>query len=245
MRNIKLVLAYDGTRYRGWQRLANSDNTIQGKLETVLSRFLNESIEIIGSGRTDAGVHAEGQVANFHCKSPMPPEEILANLRKYLPADIGILSCEDAEPRFHARYNAKAKTYVYRLWTSTAPCVFIRNYVYSMELPLNLEAMQKAAAHFTGTHDFRAFCSNKKFNKSTVRTIYSLDIKPVGNEIQVRIRADGFLYNMARIITGTLLEVGQSRLTPADIPGIFESENRAMAGYTVPPQGLTLMEVEY
>ncbi len=245
MRTIKLVLAYDGTRYRGWQRLGSTNSTIQGKLEATLGRLLDEPIEVIGSGRTDAGVHAMGQVASFSCKSAMPTDEMLRKLRMYLPGDVGIVSCEEAQLRFHARYNAKAKTYLYRIWNSPAPCVFIRNQVYRMEAPLNLEAMQEAAQYLLGSHDFRAFCSNKKFNKSTVRTVCQLDVMQVGEEIQVRIRADGFLYNMVRIITGTLIEVGLSRLSPDDIPSILEGENRAMAGYTVPPQGLTLMEVEY
>ncbi len=245
MRTIKLVLAYDGTHYRGWQRLGNTENTIQGKLEAALSRLLKEPIEVIGSGRTDAGVHALGQVASFSCHNPMTCADLLLDLRKYLPKDIGIVSCEDVPIRFHARYNAKAKTYLYRVWNSPAPCVFIRNQVYRMESPLDLEAMKRAAGHFLGNHDFRAFCSNKKFNKSTVRTVSKLDIERSGDEVTIRIRADGFLYNMVRIITGTLLEVGLGRLTPEDIPCIFEGENRAMAGYTVPAQGLTLLEVEY
>ena len=247
MRNLKLIITYDGTRYRGWQKLSSTDNTIQGKLETTLSRILSEPVEVIGSGRTDAGVHALGQVANFHCTAPMPCQQILTQLRTYLPGDIGIVSCEEAPPRFHARYNAKEKTYLYRIWNSAAPCVFIRNQVYRFEAPLDLEIMRSSAVHFLGQHDFRAFCSNKKSNKSTVRTIYALDIAKDGPEIRIRIRGDGFLHNMVRIIVGTLLEAGMKNrgLTPDDIPGIFEKENRALAGYTVPPQGLTLEEVTY
>lgn len=247
MRNLKLIIAYDGTRYRGWQRLSASDNTIQGKLENTLSRILGETIELIGSGRTDAGVHALGQVANFHCESNLPCERILEELHRYLPSDIGIISCTEAAPRFHARYNARRKTYLYRVWNSELPCVFIRNQVYRMEHPVNLDSMNKAASYFLGTHDFRSFCSNKKYKKSTIRTVDSITISRQGQEIQFRFTADGFLYNMVRILVGTLLEVGMEdhALTPEDIPAIFEGENRALAGYTVPAQGLTLVEVEY
>jgi len=247
LRNLKLLLTYDGSRYRGWQRLKGTDNTIQGKLETALTRILDEPVELIASGRTDAGVHALGQVANFHCQSSMDCREILSELRRYLPGDIGVLSCEEASARFHARYNARRKTYLYRVWNSSAPCVFIRGQVYRLETPLNIDAMKEAAAHFLGTHDFRAFCTGKGSGKSTVRTIDALTVTRQGQEVQIRIRADGFLYNMVRIITGTLLEVGMADhpLTAGDIPGILETQTRSYAGYTVPAQGLTLVEVEY
>jgi len=150
MRNLRLDICYDGTRYRGWQRLPGKDDTIQGKLETTLSRILGEPIEISGSGRTDAGVHAKGQVANFHCESTMSAAEILEQLRRYLPEDIGIYSCKDVSPRFHARLNAKEKTYLYRIWHSEKPCVFDRRYVTVMREKLDLEAMQAAAAACVG-----------------------------------------------------------------------------------------------
>ena len=154
MRNLRLDLCYDGTRYRGWQRLPGKDDTIQGKLETTLSRILGETIEISGSGRTDAGVHAKGQVANFHCESRLPAEEILVQLRRYLPEDIGIYSCREVSQRFHARLNAREKTYRYRIWNSDTPCVFQRRYVTVMPEPLNLEDMRKAADLLCGQHDF-------------------------------------------------------------------------------------------
>ena len=161
MRNIRLDLCYDGTRYNGWQRQTAHDNTIQGKLETALSRILGEPIEISASGRTDTGVHARGQVANFHTGSGMDCAGLLAELRKYLPEDIGIYSCREVSPRFHARLNALEKTYRYRLWNTAEPCVFERRYVAVMEERLELEAMQRAARLFCGTHDFSAFCANK------------------------------------------------------------------------------------
>lgn len=245
MRNIKLVLAYDGTRYKGWQRLEKADSTIQGRVEAVLTRLLGEPIEITGSGRTDAGVHALGQVASFHCQSAMSCGEILQGLGRYLPEDIGVLSCEEASDRFHARYNAKAKTYRYRVWNNPEPCVFLRNQVYRVEAPLDLAAMKQAASLLMGRHDFRAFSSVKNQKKSTVRTLYALDICPAGPEVHITVTADGFLYNMVRILTGTLLEVGMHRLAPEDIPGILAGGERSAAGYTVPPRGLALMEVSY
>ena len=153
MRNVRLDVCYDGTRYRGWQRLTGDDNTIQGKLETALSRILGEPIEISGSGRTDAGVHARGQVANFHCESTMPAVEIMAQLRQYLPEDIGIIGCKECSDRFHARLNAKEKTYQYRIWNSERPCVFDRRFVAVMPDELAVGAMKQAAARFLGQHD--------------------------------------------------------------------------------------------
>ena len=150
MRNLRLDICYDGTRYRGWQRLPGREDTIQGKLETALSRILGEPIEINGSGRTDAGVHAKGQVANFHCRSTMPEEKILAELRRYLPEDIGIYSCREVSPRFHARLNAKEKTYRYRIWNSEVPCVFERRFVSVMPQKLDIAAMEAAAGHLLG-----------------------------------------------------------------------------------------------
>ena len=244
MRNIRLDLCYDGTRYRGWQRLANTDNTVQGKLEQALSRILQQPIEISGSGRTDAGVHARGQVANFHCDSALPAEEILSQLRRYLPEDIGIYSCRDVSARFHARLNAKEKTYRYRIWNSDEPCVFERRFVTVVPQNLNVAAMRKAAAHFLGEHDFSAFCSNAKMKKSTVRFIRTLDILCDGPEIQILVTGNGFLQGMVRIITGTLLEVGQGLRDPDLVQELFGAK-RAQAGFMAPPQGLCLMEVCY
>ena len=244
MRNLRLDICYDGTRYRGWQRLSGDDNTIQGKLETALSRILGESIEISGSGRTDAGVHARGQVANFHCESTMPAYEILENLRRYLPEDIGIYSCRDVSERFHARLNAKEKTYRYRIWNSESPCVFDRRFVTAMPEELDLSAMKRAAIHFLGQHDFAAFCGNPKFKKSTVRFIRSLEVARVGEEIQITVTGNGFLHNMVRIIVGTLVEVGRGQRDAESIPELFGGK-RAQAGFLAPPQGLCLMEVEY
>ena len=244
MRNLRLDICYDGTRYRGWQRLPGKDDTIQGKLETALSRILGESIEISGSGRTDAGVHARGQVANFHCESAMPAKEILENLRRYLPEDIGIYSCRDVSERFHARLNAKEKTYCYRIWNSEMPCVFDRRFVAVMPESLDLCAMEQAAGHLLGQHDFAAFCGNAKMKKSTVRYIRDLTVARQGNEVRITVTGNGFLHNMVRILVGTLVEVGRGERDPESIPQLFGGK-RTEAGFLAPPQGLCLMEVYY
>ncbi len=244
MRNLRLDICYDGTRYRGWQRLAGRADTIQGKLETALSRILEEPIEISGSGRTDAGVHAKGQVANFRCENTMPCGEILANLRRYLPEDIGIYSCRDVSPRFHARLNAKEKTYLYRIWNSEMPCVFDRRFVTVMPERLDLKAMGEAAELLCGEHDFSAFCGNAKMKKSTVRYIRSIEIKRQDEELQIRFTGNGFLQNMVRILVGTLVEVGRGERGVDSIPRLFGGK-RAQAGFLAPAQGLCLEEVMY
>ena len=244
MRNIRLDVCYDGTRYRGWQRLPGAENTVQGKLEQVLSRILGEEIEISGSGRTDAGAHAKKQVANFHCKSTLPCEEILGQLRRYLPEDIGIESCQEAAPRFHARLNCRTKTYCYRIWNSAKPCVFQRRYVYAMEAQLDVAQMEQAARYLLGEHDFSAFCANKNTKKSTVRRIDDITVRRQGEEIVFLVTGNGFLYNMVRIIVGTLVEVGLHKRNVDSIPNLFGAK-REDAGYLVPAQGLCLMEVTY
>jgi tRNA pseudouridine38-40 synthase len=244
MRNLRLDICYDGTRYRGWQRLAGADNTIQGKIEQCLSKILGEEIEISGSGRTDAGVHALGQVANFHCESLMPAGRILENLRRYLPEDIGIYSCKDCSPRFHARLNAKEKTYCYRIWNSDSPCVFQRRFVAIMPEKLDVDAMKCAARQLCGEHDFSAFCGNPKFKKSTVRYIRDIRLERDGDELQIYFTGNGFIHNQVRIMVGTLVEVGRGERTAESIPDLFGGK-RADAGFLVPAQGLCLMEVIY
>ena len=244
VRNIRLDVCYDGTRYRGWQRLAGSGDTIQGKLETALSRILDEPIEISGSGRTDAGVHARGQVANFHCESKMSCTDILSALRRYLPEDIGIYSCKEVSPRFHARLNAKEKTYRYRIWNSDEPCVFDRRYVTVVTDTLDLDAMRYAADLLIGEHDFSAFCANAKMKKSTVRFIRFLELERVGQELRITVTGNGFLQGMVRILVGTLLEVGTGVRDADSVSSLFGGK-RAQAGFLAPAQGLCLMEVFY
>ena len=244
MRNLRLDICYDGTRYRGWQRLSGSDATIQGKIEQCLTRILGEPIEISGSGRTDAGVHAKGQVANFHCSSTMPPEQILEELRRYLPEDIGIYSCKECSPRFHARLNAKEKTYIYRIWNSDIPCVFERRFVTVMPEELDVDAMNQAARHLLGQHDFAAFCGNAKMKKSTVRYIRAITVTRHGEELWLEFTGNGFLHNMVRILVGTLVEVGRGERSADSIPDLFGGK-RMEAGFLAPAQGLCLMEVMY
>lgn len=244
MRNLRLDICYDGTRYKGWQRLSGSDNTIQGKLETVLSRMLEQPVEVIGSGRTDAGTHAVGQVANFHCTSQMSCEDILAGLRSYLPEDIGVYSCKNVSTRFHARLNAKTKTYRYRLWNSCKPCVFDRKYVYIDSESVDVVLMNRAAQSYVGTHDFSAFCGNKNMKKSTIRTIHSFTVVRQGEEIVFEVTGNGFLQHMVRIMVGTLLQIGKGQREADGIQDLFGAV-RAEAGPAVPSCGLSLMEVTY
>jgi tRNA pseudouridine38-40 synthase len=244
-KNIKLTVQYDGTRYRGWQRLGDTDKTIQGKIEEVLSRMTGEKIEIIGSGRTDAGAHAMVQVLNFKTACRMNTREILAYCYRYLPDDIIVKAAEPVDERFHARYNVKSKTYVYRIWNAPLHDVFERKYAWHVPEPLDLQRMQKAAALFIGRHNFQSFTSSKMKKKSMERDIYSIDFKTEGSRIDIYCTADGFLYNMVRIIVGTLIDVGCGRLEPEAIPDILKSKVRSNAGITAPSHGLFLHTVEF
>lgn len=244
MRNLRLDICYDGTRYRGWQRLSSVENTIQGKLETALSKILDEPIELSGSGRTDAGTHALHQIANFHCHSDMSAGEILSRLRRHLPGDIGIYSCEEVSPRFHARLNAKRKTYCYRIWNSQSPCVFENRFVSILPEKLDVTAMEEAARYLMGEHDFSAFCATKGKNKSTIRRIDAVKIIREDQEVRFFFTGNGFLYNMVRILVGTLVEVGLHERAPESIPALFGAK-RADAGKLMEARGLCLMEVEY
>ena len=243
--NYKLTIAYDGSRYDGWQKQGNTDNTIQGKLEAILKSISGEEVELHGAGRTDAGVHALAQVASFHLSSPLQPELIVEQLNRYLPEDIAVLSAEEAPERFHARLNAKGKIYRYSIRLGGVPDVFKRKYQYRVDADLDIEAMKKAASFLEGCHDFRAFCSNKRYKKSTVRTIRSIGITLEKAELNITYRGDGFLYNMVRILTGTLLEVGLGERNAEDMPAVLESLDRQNAGKTAPAQGLCLVSVEY
>lgn len=245
MNNYKLIIQYEGTKYNGWQKQIKTENTIQGKLENIISKMLGENIELHGSGRTDAGVHAYAQVANFWADTDMTPQEIRNYINVYLPKDIAVISVELAASRFHSRLNAKKKTYVYRIHNSDIPNVFERNFMYFYPQKLDVELMKKASIHFIGEHDFKAFCSNKNFKKSTVRTIYSIDIIQNGEEIRIIYTGNGFLYNMVRIITGTLIEIGAGKRKEDEIDYIIQSKIRENAGFTVPPEGLALLNVEY
>lgn len=245
--NYKMVLQYDGTRYDGWQKQGNTDNTIQGKLEAVLERMTGNKVEIHGAGRTDAGVHAYGQTANFKIQTEKTPDEIRAYLNGYLPEDIEVLQLEEAPERFHARLSAVRKTYLYRIGTGEGKHVFDRKYLFRYEGRLDVHAMAEAAKYLRGTHDFRSFCSNKRMKKSTVRTLHVLRIDVDKKERIVRFLfvGNGFLYHMVRILVGTLIEVGQGKRKPEEIRDILEAKDREAAGFTAPAKGLALVSVEY
>lgn len=243
--NYRLTLSYDGTKYRGWQRQANTPNTIQGKLEAALAAIAGMPVEVVGSGRTDAGVHAAGQVASFRLAKPLDPHVLCAKLRTAMPQDIGILSVEKASDGFHARFSAKEKTYCYRIWNSEQPNVFERRFLWQVAEPLDREAMQACLPYFLGTHDFRAFCSNPPAGKSTVRTIRAIRLEEIGSELRLTVTGDGFLYNMVRLIAGTMLRAGKGEINPDAIPAILESGERYLAGPMAPACGLCMMEVRY
>ncbi len=245
MRNFKLTLCYDGGRYDGWQRQGNSDNTIQGRLETLLSRLLDQTVEVAGSGRTDAGVHALEQVCSFRAETEEDCGELLRAIRRFLPEDIGAISLEEAPPRFHARLNCREKTYVYRIWNSEAPNVFERKWMVCVPQPLDIGAMRLAAGTLLGEHDFSAFCARWRMKKTAVRTLRHVEITRMGEEIRIALTADGFLYHMVRILVGTLIEVGEGKRAAEDIPAVLASRDRMEAGPTAPAQGLTLWSVKY
>lgn len=245
MKNYCMTIQYDGTRYQGWQRLKDSDRSIQGKIEEVLSKMCSHKVEIHGSGRTDSGVHAKGQVASFKVQTDKSCSEIMDYLNMYLPEDIAVVNISQVDDRFHARLTKCKKTYLYRINNSAVSDVFERKYVYNVPEALDVDKMKKAASCIVGEHDFVGFSSLKKVKKSTVRTIYDIRIENIGSEICIYITGDGFLYNMVRIIAGTLIEIGKGERDEKEMQKVLDSKNRADAGFTAPSQGLTLSEVRY
>ena len=243
--NVKLTIQYDGTRYDGWQRQGNTDNTLQGRLEGVLSRMVGKPVEIQGAGRTDAGVHARGQVASVHLPQGYTPQEIQNYLNRYLPEDVAVVDVVEVGERFHARLSATGKEYRYHIRMGSVPDVFARKYQYRVEEPLDLAAMERAAGYLTGKHDFRSFCGNRRFKKSAVREVFHIGVEVCGSDLTIIYRGDGFLYNMVRILTGTLLEVGLGQRTPESMVDVLEARERTAAGKTAPAQGLVLQEVYY
>ena len=216
MRNFRLTLCYDGSRYSGWQKQGNTGNTIQEKIEALLTRLLGQPVEIAGCGRTDAGVHARRQVCSFRAETDMGCAELLARLRQYLPEDIGALALEEAPPRFHARLSCTEKSYLYRIWQA-----------------------------LIGEHDFTAFCSNRHMKKSAVRTLRSIEIDRHGDELRILLTGNGFLYNMVRIIVGTLIEAGRGERDAENVAAALQSRDRKNTGFTAPAQGLCLWDVRY
>ena len=245
MKNYHMILCYDGTRYNGWQKQGNTENTIQDRLERILSEIAGTKIEVFGSGRTDAGTHAKGQSVSFHMDWQNSPQDLRIAINQKLPEDMGVLSLREVPPRFHARLSAKAKRYIYTIWTGDMPPVFYRKYSFWCKMPLDLAAMERAATQFVGTHDFQSFCANKRMKKSTVRTIYEITIQQKENRLELHFYGNGFLYQMVRILTGTLIEVGEGKRRPEDMAEILAAKKREVAGFTAPAKGLCLEQVYY
>ncbi|SEP62853.1 tRNA pseudouridine(38-40) synthase TruA [Butyrivibrio sp. TB] len=283
-RNFKMKIRYDGTRFQGWESQPGVEMTIEGKIETVLRRMLEDEmgegaltsektslktlgkisgedaadnnyntalinagmpVKVIASGRTDAGVHAIGQVANVHLDTDMTSADIQSYLNRYLPDDIAIEDLKDASERFHARYNALGKTYRYTCYYGDSKPVFDRKYVNVLDQEPDVRAMRQAAEYLIGTHDFKSFCANPRMRKSTVRCVDSIEIEKEGPYIRMYFHGNGFLQNMVRILSGTLLEVGFGRMTPERVGEVLEAKDRKLAGPTAKAQGLCLMEVDY
>ncbi len=242
--NYKLTILYDGTRYHGWEDKPGQA-TIQGKLEGVLERLVGEPVEVIGAGRTDAGVHARGMVANVWLDTTLTPEEVRDYLNRYLPEDIGVREVRPAAERFHARYKAVGKTYRYTCYDGPMKPIFDRRYVTRLEQSANEAAMRQGAAYLVGEHDFKSFCGNPHMKKSTVRRVDAIDIVRTGGYITFTVHGSGFLQYMVRIMVGTLLEVGYGSLPPERVGEILAAKDRSQAGPTAPPEGLCLMKVDY
>lgn len=244
-KNIKLILAYDGGRYCGWQRQKNG-TTIQGVLEEKIRMMLGESVKLIASGRTDAGVHAVRQVCNFLTTSRIDPASIRRGLNSLLPDDIHLWEAAYVPLDFHARYGARRKTYEYRILNREEPDIFLRDYVWHIRMPLDLKVMGECLALLTGTHDFSAFRSTGSGNLNPVRSVFRSELKGSNDGLlRIRIEADGFLRHMVRNVTGTLVSAGMGRTDAARFEEILESRDRSLAGIKAPPQGLFLMEVLY
>lgn len=245
MYNYRLVIQYDGGRYKGWQRLGNGENTIQGKIESVLTEMVEDKIEIIGSSRTDAGVHAFQQIANFKTSKSFTESEVKNYLNRYLPHDISIIDAKLVPERFHARYNAKNKTYLYKIWNKEYTNPFMRKYSMHIEKKLNTLEMKRASAHFIGKHDFTAYSNAKSKKKSMVREIYSIELEESSGFIEIRVRGNGFLYNMVRKIIGTLIEVGLGEIEADKIPEIILSKERIQTGRMADAEGLYLEKIDF
>jgi tRNA pseudouridine38-40 synthase len=245
MRNIKMIIQYDGTRFKGWQKQTEDINTIQGKLESMLSDMAGEEIQLVGCGRTDTGVHAQNYTANFHTNSTMNTDDMYKYLNDKLPDDIAVMSIKNASERFHSRYNILSKTYTYRINNSGIKNVFDRKYIHNIDEKLDIEKMRECAAVLVGTHDFQSFTTLKSKTKSTVRTVNFINIENNEGIIEIDVNGNGFLWNMVRIILGTLIEAGKGKLNSEDVKTILEAKKRADAGPMVPAKALFLKDVEY
>lgn len=244
MRNIKLTIEYDGTNYLGWQKQKNGA-TIQGILEEAIKLLTKEEIELVGSSRTDTGVHAKAFIANFKTNSTIPADKFREAINHKLPEDIVIIKSEEVDINFHSRYDAKGKTYSYSIINRDIYPAIGRNYLYHVKKKLNINSMKEACKYFIGTYDFSAFKSSGSSVKTSIRTIKDLHIDEKNEIIKIYVTGDGFLYNMVRIIVGTLLMVGNNKIKPEEITNIIESKDRQKAGICVPAKGLTLEKVYY
>lgn len=241
---IKLVIQYDGTDFCGWQIQAG-DRTVQEEIEKAIMRLTGEKVNLVGSGRTDSGVHAERQTAHFDVSATVPPEKYAAALNPLLPADVKILESAAAEEGFHARFSAKRKTYEYRLYVSETALPLKERYATRVPAPLDVKKMREACAYLLGKHDFKCFLASNSSVKDTVREIYSADMGENGNDISFTVCGNGFLYNMVRIIVGTLVKIGEGKIPPEAMKDIIDGKNRGFAGKTMPAKGLTLKNAEY
>ena len=249
MRNIRMTIQYDGSRYKGWQKqnIKGMDvSTIQGKIEKVLSKMTGEEIQVIGCGRTDTGVHADKYTANFKTNSNKNIKDMSKYLHEFLPEDISVISLRNVSDRFHSRLNAISKTYVYTIDNNRFANVFIKKYAYHVEGQLNIEKMKEASKYFIGTHDFKGFSGVKdKSKKSTVRTINYINITEKDNIIKIEYNGNGFLINMVRILSGTLINVGKGQIEPEDIKKMLQSKQRSELAVKAPAKGLCMKEVNY
>ena len=244
MKNIKLIISYRGTNYCGWQVQPNGI-TIQETVIKAIKQLTGEQVNLTGSGRTDAGVHAIGQCANFFTTSAIPPESFYKALNTKLPNDIRIMKSCSCDQEFHSRYNAKGKSYIYKIYEAPVASPFEADLAFHVTYSLDWKAMKEAASYFIGEHDFKAFMASGSAVKTTVRTIEEISFEKNGSFREITFKGNGFLYNMVRIMAGTLYEVGYHRIAPRDISKIISSEDRSKAGITAPGHGLYLKEVYY
>lgn len=244
LRNLRLIIEYDGTNYHGWQRQKEA-LTIQGEIEDTIHSISGERVKLVSSGRTDAGVHALGQVANFHTKSSLDAISWQRALNSLLPQDISIKKADFVPLEFHSRYSAKSKVYRYVILNQLLPSVFYKDYAWHIPYPLNLRRMRKGMRYLLGTHDFSSFQASSYIVKNPVRTIRYIEMEKRMNFITIIIEADGFLHHMVRNIVGTLVEVGRGKIGPEEVKRILVLKDRRKAGPTAPPHGLYLVEVRY
>ena len=245
MNNYKLTIQYDGGRYKGWQRLGDNENTIQGKIEKAITEMVGRPIEIIGSSRTDAGVHALAQIANFKMSENMTESKMMSVLNSYLPQDISIREIIVVDDRFHSRYHAKDKTYLYKIWNEAYSHPFMRKYSMHVRKKLDIEKMKKACQYFIGEHDFTAYSNAKSNKKTMVRDIYSLELEEVAGFIELRVCGNGFLYNMVRKMIGTLIEIGLGEIEVEELPSILLSKERVQTGGMADASGLYLEKISF